>query len=108
MWLLALSNSNVDLIIAGSLFGLGYGSMMPALQAWVISKTTTERSGIANGMYYSSIDLGIGASAFLLGFVYQFVETATLFKLSSFLFLVVMILTFLDQRKQTEPWQAPR
>ncbi|MGV2621203.1 UNVERIFIED_CONTAM: MFS transporter [Halobacillus marinus] len=108
MWLLALSNSNVDLIIAGSLFGLGYGSMMPALQAWVISKTTTERSGIANGMYYSSIDLGIGASAFLLGFVYQFVETATLFKLSSFLFLVVMILTFLDHRKQTEPWQAPR
>ncbi|REJ09352.1 MFS transporter [Halobacillus trueperi] len=107
MWVLALASSNVHLIIAGAIFGIGFGSMMPALQAWVISKTTTERSGIANGMYYSSIDLGIGSSAFILGFIYQFVETATLFKLSSFLFLLVLLLTILDYRKQTEPWVAP-
>ncbi|WLR48844.1 MFS transporter [Halobacillus litoralis] len=107
MWVLALASSNIHLVIAGAIFGIGFGSMMPALQAWVISKTTTERSGIANGMYYSSIDLGIGSSAFILGFIYQFVETATLFKLSSFLFLLVLLLTILDYRKQTEPWVAP-
>ncbi|TGB02677.1 MFS transporter [Halobacillus salinus] len=106
MWVLSFASSNLHLIIAGALFGIGFGSMMPALQAWVISKTTTERSGIANGMYYSSIDLGIGSSALILGFIYQFVETATLFKLSSFLFIAVLILTFLDSRKQVEPWQS--
>ncbi|KHE71863.1 MFS transporter [Halobacillus sp. BBL2006] len=104
MWILSLASANWHLILAGALFGIGFGSMMPALQAWVISKTTTERSGIANGMYYSSIDLGIGSSAFILGFIYNFVDTATLFKISSFMFLAVMILTFLDYRKQTEPW----
>ncbi|MCA1020836.1 MFS transporter [Halobacillus litoralis] len=108
MWVLATADSNLDLIIAGALFGAGYGSMMPALQAWVISKTSIERSGIANGMYYSSIDLGIGASALVLGFIYQFVNTAALFKLSSFLFLVVMVLTIIDLKKQTEPWQSPQ
>ncbi|WP_028784194.1 MFS transporter [Thalassobacillus devorans] len=105
MWILAIADSNMHLIIAGALFGLGYGSMMPAFQAWVISKTTTARSGIANGMFYSSIDLGIGLSAVVLGVIYQFVETATLFKISSFLFLLVFVLTWLDARKQTEPWQ---
>ncbi|WP_085506341.1 MFS transporter [Thalassobacillus devorans] len=105
MWILASADTNMDLIIAGALFGLGYGSMMPAFQAWVISKTTTARSGIANGMFYSSIDLGIGLSAVVLGVIYQFVETASLFKISSFLFILVFILTWLDARKQTEPWQ---
>ncbi|MFD1019985.1 MFS transporter [Thalassobacillus hwangdonensis] len=105
MWVLALADSNLDLVIAGALFGLGFGSMMPAFQAWVISKTTTARSGIANGMFYSSIDLGIGLSAFLLGFVYNFVETATLFKLSSALFILVFFLTLNDFRKQTEKWE---
>lgn len=108
MWVLALASSNLHLIIAGVLFGIGFGSMMPALQAWVISKTTIERSGIANGMYYSSIDLGIGSSALILGFIYQFVTTATLFKISSFLFIIVMVLTVIDYKKQTEPWQAPQ
>ncbi|WP_281974476.1 MFS transporter [Halobacillus litoralis] len=108
MWILALASSNLHLVLAGAVFGIGFGSMMPALQAWVISKTTTERSGIANGMYYSSIDLGIGSSAFILGFIYQYVTTATLFKLSSFLFILVMVLTLLDYRKQTEPWQSPQ
>ncbi|SEA72634.1 Predicted arabinose efflux permease, MFS family [Thalassobacillus cyri] len=105
MWVLAFAETNMHLIISGALFGLGYGSMMPAFQAWVISKTTTARSGIANGMFYSSIDLGIGLSAVVLGVIYQFVETASLFKISSFLFLLVFILTWLDARKQTEPWE---
>ncbi|MCP3027478.1 MFS transporter [Halobacillus sp. A5] len=105
MWLLAWADSNVDLMISGALFGAGYGSMMPAFQAWVISKTTVDRSGIANGMFYSSIDLGIGLSALVLGLVYSFVETADLFKLSSFMFLIVIFLTWKDYRKQTEPWQ---
>ncbi|MBH0230502.1 MFS transporter [Halobacillus yeomjeoni] len=108
MWMLSLADSNADLIIAGAMFGIGFGSMMPALQAWVISKTTTERSGIANGMYYSSIDLGIGSSALVLGFIYNFVSTtATLFQFSSLLFIAVLFLTYLDYRKQQEPWTSP-
>ncbi|WP_226581582.1 MFS transporter [Halobacillus litoralis] len=108
MWVLATASSNLHLVIAGALFGAGYGSMMPALQAWVISRTTIERSGIANGMYYSSIDLGIGSSALVLGFIYQFVNTAALFKISSFLFIAVMVLTIVDMYKQQEPWQSPQ
>lgn len=99
MWILVYSGSNFSIGLAGAIFGLGYGSMMPAFQAWVVSKTTPERSGVANGMFYSSIDLGIGLSAIVLSFVYKFAQTATLFKISSFLFLLVFALTLIDYKQ---------
>ncbi|WP_234998244.1 MFS transporter [Salirhabdus sp. Marseille-P4669] len=107
MWMLVYAESNVMIAISGGVFGLGYGSMMPAFQAWVVSKTTVERSGIANGMFYSSIDLGIGLSAIVLSFIYKYTETATLFKLSSTLFLVVFVLTLLDYRKSLHIEKSP-
>ncbi|MFC0525042.1 MFS transporter [Pontibacillus salicampi] len=107
MWTIALADNFYYIIAAGILFGIGFGSMMPAFQAWVISKTTQERSGIANGMYYSSIDLGIGLSALLLGIISNSfgVSTADLFKLSSVCFLFVFALTIWDyQRNKHLPW----
>lgn len=101
MWVLALAESHTHLILSGILFGTGYGSMIPALQAWVLSKTSREKSGTANGMFYSALDLGIGVSAFLLGFIKPFVETASLFKWSSFCFIVVIIFTYVDYMRQS-------
>lgn len=99
MWTIAYADHYIYLIIAGILFGTGFGSMMPALQAWIISKTTQERSGIANGMFYSSIDLGIGSSALILGIVSNFVSYSAIFKLSSASFIIVAVLTYVDYRK---------
>lgn len=107
MWTIALADNFYYIIAAGILFGAGFGSMMPAFQAWVISKTTQERSGIANGMYYSTIDLGIGLSALLLGFISNYVETATLFKISSASFIIVLFLTFFDYQKNKDvEWES--
>ncbi|KGX87195.1 MFS transporter [Pontibacillus litoralis] len=107
MWAIALAENFIHITAGGILFGIGFGSMMPTFQAWVISKTTQERSGIANGMYYSSIDLGIGLSALILGIISsQFgVETANLFKISSICFLIVFALTLFDYQKNKHiPW----
>lgn len=107
MWILSIASANWYFILSGALFGIGYGSMIPALQAWTISKTDVERSGIANGMYYSSIDFGIGLSAVILGILHQFVPTSSLFQISSFLFLLVFLFTLSDyvikRRKDRQP-----
>lgn len=100
MWVLALAENNGYLAVSGILFGTGYGSMIPALQAWVLSKTTRQKSGTANGMFYSAIDLGIGISALILGFIKPLVGTAALFEWSSLCFIIVIILTFADYLKQ--------
>jgi predicted MFS family arabinose efflux permease len=109
LWVLSYTYSVGMLIIAGALFGAGYGSLMPALQAWVLSKTPSEKRGTANGMFYSAIDLGLGLSAILLGAVSAFVDLGTVFQLSSICFVIVIIMTLRDfhnQKKQMKKKQS--
>jgi predicted MFS family arabinose efflux permease len=100
LWVLSYTYSVGMLILAGAIFGAGYGSLLPALQAWVLSKTAPEQRGTANGMFYSAIDLGIGLSAILLGAVSAFVDLGIVFQLSSICFVIVIFMTTLDLRKQ--------
>ncbi|HZG70346.1 MAG TPA: MFS transporter [Chondromyces sp.] len=96
MWILSFAYSNPLIIIAGILFGAGYGSLIPTLQAWVLSMTPPQRRGVANGMFYSAIDLGIGLSGLVFGVIASFTEVHHLFQISSFFFLVVIVLTMFD------------
>ncbi|MGM0846206.1 MAG: MFS transporter [Bacillota bacterium] len=98
MWVLSFAHSNLLIIIAGILFGLGFGSLIPTLQSWVLSKTPANRRGVANGMFFSSIDLGIGLSGLVFGVLAQFVETGTLFQISSIFLLIAMILAIKEAR----------
>lgn len=100
MWVLSFAHSNLLIIIAGLLFGVGFGSLIPTLQSWVLSKTPSNRRGVANGMFFSSIDLGIGLSGLVFGVLAQFVETGTLFQISSAFLLIAMILTIKEARGQ--------
>nr|WP_133578865.1 MFS transporter [Aureibacillus halotolerans] len=94
MWVLSYTTSWIGILVVGSLFGLGFGSLMPALQAWVLSKASSERRGVANGMYMSCIDLGIGLSSLIFGLIASSVQTGTLFQMSSVFFLVAIALTW--------------
>ncbi|RIW28256.1 MFS transporter [Bacillus salacetis] len=98
MWVLSFAHSNLLIIIAGVLFGVGFGSLIPTLQSWVLSKTPANRRGVANGMFFSSIDLGIGLSGLVFGVLAQFVETGTLFQISSAFLLIAMVLTIKEAR----------
>lgn len=93
MWVLSYSNSWIGIVIAGIFFGIGYGSLIPALQAWVLAKTPKLRRGVANGMFYSAIDLGIGMSGLIFGGLANFVEIGRLFQISSCFFLLVIVFT---------------
>lgn len=100
MWVLSFAHSNVFIIIAGILFGVGFGSLIPTLQSWTLSMTPTNRRGVANGMFFSSIDLGIGLSGLVFGVLAQFVEIAALFQISSAFLIFGMIATAVHGRKR--------
>lgn len=99
LFILSFTYSVSHLIISGILIGAGFVSMMPVLQSWVISKTPSERRGIANGMFYSSIDLGIGISGIVFGFLSSLISLGTIFQLSSICYLLVILLTIFDLLK---------
>jgi predicted MFS family arabinose efflux permease len=105
MWVLSFAHSNFMIAVAGVLFGVGFGSLIPTLQSWTLSKTPANRRGVANGMFFSSIDLGIGLSGLVFGVLAQFVEIGTLFQISSVFVFAALILTIVEWRRTKEVHQ---
>lgn len=58
-------------LVAGILYGLGFGAAHPALQALTVTGVPPSRRGAANATFFSAFDLGIAAGALLLGLVAQ-------------------------------------
>src|SRR5699024_3573089 len=58
MLLLAWLPSLTVLIIAGILYGFGFGTVQPALQAWAVNAAPADRKGMANATFFSFFDLG--------------------------------------------------
>ncbi|ASS94040.1 MFS transporter [Peribacillus simplex] len=67
MLLLAWMPSETVLYIAAVLYGFGFGSVQPTLQAWSIEKTAPNRKAMANATYFSFFDLGVGIGAIVFG-----------------------------------------
>ncbi|MCA1056117.1 MFS transporter [Rossellomorea aquimaris] len=100
MWVLSFAHSDVLIAVAGILFGVGFGSLIPTLQSWTLSMTPDNRRGVANGMFFSSIDLGIGLSGLVFGVMAQFVEIGVLFQISSLFLVLAFVVAVLEGRKQ--------
>ncbi|WP_152656966.1 MFS transporter [Oceanobacillus sp. CFH 90083] len=67
MILLAWLPNMTVLLTAAALFGLGFGAVQPALQAWAVNRAPADRKGMANATFFSSFDLGVGIGAILFG-----------------------------------------
>ncbi|MCS0653021.1 MFS transporter [Cytobacillus firmus] len=67
MFLLAWLPSSLIMYIAAILYGLGFGSVQPALQAWSVKEAPVNRRGMANATFFSFFDLGVGIGAIVFG-----------------------------------------
>lgn len=102
MWVLSFAHSNLLIAISGALFGLGFGCLIPTLQSWALLMTPSHRRGVANGMIFSSIDLGLGLSGIIFGVTAQFVSTASIFRIASlFLLAAIVLVIFMERKKRS-------
>lgn len=88
---LSYSTTEIGLIAAAILFGIGAGAVQPSLQAWTIQRVEPSRRGAATGTFFSAFDLGIGGGAMLLGAVAKETGFALMYRYS----LVVLVLYLL-------------
>lgn len=93
---LSFAINDVYLIISAILFGAGYGTVMPCLQTWTVQNVSEEKSGAANATFFSSFDVGVGLSAFILGMLAEWISIEMIFRIVSFSFLVVAVLVYKD------------
>ncbi|MDF9447863.1 MFS transporter [Bacillus toyonensis] len=90
---LTMANGLTGIIIAATLYGVGFGSAQPALQAAMLTIVDPSKRGVANASFFTAFDLGIGLGAILLGFVSQIFGYRILFTASS-VSAVIALLVF--------------
>lgn len=98
MLLLVWLPSSTVLYVAGALYGLGFGSVQPALQAWAVTEAPSNRKGMANATFFSFFDLGVGIGAitfgqiaFLYGYSFIYLTSAFSVFLSIALYVGLLI-----------------
>lgn len=69
MSLIYFANSFVAFLIAGFIYGIGFGAIQPALQAMSVRNVNHSRRGAANATFFLGFDLGIGAGAIIWGII---------------------------------------
>jgi len=94
--ILFVASSLPTFLIAAVFYGLGYGIVQPALNAWVISLAPVERRGTANATFLCAMDMGgilgavvWGIVAQIFGFSYIFLSSAILIILAIILYLAI-------------------
>ncbi|MBS4202074.1 MFS transporter [Bacillus sp. FJAT-49732] len=80
---LGFSTGYFGVLVSAVLFGIGFGSAQPALQAATIRLVRPERIGVANASFGTATDLGIGLGAIMLGWVSQYSSYQALFTVSA-------------------------
>ncbi|GAF15047.1 LOW QUALITY PROTEIN: hypothetical protein JCM19045_4389 [Bacillus sp. JCM 19045] len=98
--ILAFFPSATGMIVASILYGIGFGSVQPALQATTIRRVATERIGSANASFSTATDLGIGLGAMLLGVVSQFTSFRMLFLVSAMSVLLSLLVFTVIKRNE--------
>lgn len=76
---LSLSTGTLGILGAAALFGIGFGSCQPALQAATLRLAPPERKGVANASFFTAFDLGIGFGSIGLGWISQYASYPALF-----------------------------
>ncbi|WP_407272804.1 MFS transporter [Radiobacillus sp. PE A8.2] len=104
MLLLVWLPNSFILYTAAALYGFGFGTVQPALQAWSVDKAPAHRKGMANATFFSFFDLGVGIGAISFGqiayvFGYSFIYLTSAF--SVLISIAIYIGVLLKGRKAT-------
>lgn len=99
--LLLIKASSLSIfLMVGVLYGLGFGTVQPILNALVISLSPPERRGAANATFAVAMDLGIGLGAVALGFLAQKTSYVYMYGCSAIFALLALVMYYALLRKK--------
>ena len=67
--LVAKSTSLVNFLLAGGLYGVGFASVLPIMNAVVLTHVSDQQRGRATAIFSASLDVAYGSGAMIWGFV---------------------------------------
>lgn len=104
MLLLAWLPNSFIMYTAAVLFGLGFGTVQPALQAWAVRDAINRRKGMANATFFSFFDLGVGIGAICFGQIAYYFNYSAIYIVAaiSIFGAIFLYLYFLKREKQLD------
>ncbi|MEK4435725.1 MFS transporter [Paenibacillus sp. FSL K6-2862] len=99
---LSFSTSLFGVLCSAVLYGIGFGSAQPSLQAITLRMAPKERQGAANAFFSTATDLGIGLGAILLGLVSEYMSYSVLFSVSALSVFVALLLFAIHVKKSNQ------
>lgn len=104
MALLGWGTTTASVTISGVLLGLGFGSLLPALLAVVVSRSRPAKVGVVTSTFYVVLDLGSGVGPILLGFVATAIGFGNMFVVATGLVVIMAVLYVVTHgRKEQTP-----
>lgn len=94
MLLFSQVNAGITLILAGVLFGLGYGNFQSISQAIAIKVAPPHKLGLATATFFIFFDLGYGLGPYLFGFLVPFLGYRGLYSMMVIPILAAAVLYY--------------
>lgn len=88
------------MLIAGAFIGISYGSVTPVFQTQTISSVESHRVGIANSLFFNSMDAGMAIGAYVLGIAASVAGYRSIYVLGVVLIVITALLHFVLTGKE--------
>jgi MFS family permease len=100
LFFLSQTHKGFSLLLAGALFGLGYGTTSSSVQAIAVKVSPKHRIGLATSTNFIFQDLGIGIGPFILGYFVPLIGYRGLYMMMAVVaFICLFLYYFLHGRK---------
>jgi predicted MFS family arabinose efflux permease len=102
MFMLNQTHTGAMMIIAGAVIGIGYGSITPIFQTLTISAVEPHRVGIANSLFFNSMDAGMAIGAYGLGMIATGAGYRSVFLAGGILIIIAGLLYFAQTKNKQQ------
>lgn len=92
--LLTYASSTSTMLLSALCYGLGFGAMQPSIQTWMIQEVHPQQRGMANGMFFNSLDFGVAIGSIVLGSIAKSTSYTVMYRYSA-VALVLFILIYI-------------
>ncbi|PQP85132.1 MFS transporter [Paenibacillus sp. PCH8] len=97
---LIIAQNDVQFLVAGALYGFGFGAIFPAIQTWCVNLVEEHEHENAMASFFNFFDLGIGGGSLILGVVASAFSYTVVYAISIGIFVVYILLYLVYSQKQ--------
>lgn len=100
---LYFAESSMSFFMAAILYGLGFGSIFPAIQTWCLNLVEEHEHEMAMASFFNFFDIGIGGGALLLGIIATGYSYQAIFLIAMVCYIAFFILytCFITMKRNT-------